>query len=961
MVQPQWVTSAGSLGVIPEGEFYQIPVQAIANGEDVFYQLIAGQLPQGIQVTTTGLVEGVPKNTITVQGVPTDVSQDITSKFAIRAYTLHSVNGTSVISRLADRTFTLTVTGQNVPEFVTPAGRIGSYYDGTEISLQVEFTDSDLQDNVVVKFLAGELPPGTVVSSTGLIHGLIAPLVGPPGTAAPGYDTTAKAEYPYDFTTRSTSKNYQFTLEITDGKDANVRTFEIFVYSKDSMTADTTDFTADNTFITADVVPTRTPVLLNPVGDLGRIRADNFYAYKVDAIDFDGDASEYMLQAGTSLGLPPGLSIDNNTGWLHGYIPDQGTTETNYQFAVRVFKKENPTIISDPYYFTITIIGNIDTEIVWLTESDLGSIYNGGISMFYVAAVNLVGGRSLQYRLVSGSNSKLPQGLTLQSSGHITGRVSFNTFALDGGATTFDTSINTRLIPNPTTFDLNFEFWVNAYAPVTESLGYSVNEIQLVDGGSGYSGQPTINISAPPESSSSIQATAGIATIVGGVITSIAVNNPGRGYLSAPSITIVGGSGSLASAVTTVTPSQISNAVSVVQKFSIQVVREFNSPYENLYIKAMPPVQDRELLTQLLQNQNIIPENVLYRSDDQNFGIASNVEYVHAFGLTAATVDEYVSALDENHYWKNLTLGEIKTAQAVDANGTVVYEVVYSEIIDDLVNKQGKSVSKSIKLPYPINEDDSTEIATVYPNSLINMRDQVIDVVGQISPALPLWMTSKQANGRVLGFTTAWVIAYVNPGQSGKVRYDLSQNLGFSLNIIDYKVDRYELDRSQTHNWDPVGDSTHGTWIPSPPISTTFDINAHYQLPVPNDSSFVFDGGIDYEVNDQILIQGSQIGGVNGANDVIITVSVVDVLGTIIEVFCKGTAPISSVGEVYTNITGINILGSGTSATWDLIVTGGTATIFDGSSTTFNAPADRWTGTDEFDKYLVFPKTNILG
>ena len=109
------------------------------------------------------------------------------------------------------------------------------------------------------------------------------------------------------------------------------------------------------------------------------------------------------------------------------------------------------------------------------------------------------------------------------------------------------------------------------------------------------------------------------------------------------------------------------------------------------------------------------------------------------------------------------------------------------------------------------------------------------------------------------------------------------------------------------------------------------------------------------------MIQGSQIGGVNGANDVIITVSVVDVLGTIIEVFCKGTAPISSVGDVYTNITGINILGSGTSATWDLIVTGGTATIFDGSSTTFNAPADRWTGTDEFDKYLVFPKTNILG
>jgi hypothetical protein len=35
--------------------------------------------------------------------------------------------------------------------------------------------------------------------------------------------------------------------------------------------------------------------------------------------------------------------------------------------------------------------------------------------------------------------------------------------------------------------------------------------------------------------------------------------------------------------------------------------------------------------------------------------------------------------------------------------------------------------------------------------------------------------------------------------------------------------------------------------------------------------------------------------------------------------------------------------------------------VFDGGATDFNAPADRWTNTDAYDKYLVFPKTNILG
>ena len=44
-------------------------------------------------------------------------------------------------------------------------------------------------------------------------------------------------------------------------------------------------------------------------------------------------------------------------------------------------------------------------------------------------------------------------------------------------------------------------------------------------------------------------------------------------------------------------------------------------------------------------------------------------------------------------------------------------------------------------------------VTTVYPNSLINMRDRVVDTVGQESTVLPQWMTTKQTDGRVLGFT----------------------------------------------------------------------------------------------------------------------------------------------------------------------------------------------------------------
>jgi hypothetical protein len=801
MAQPQWITAAGSLGTIPEGIFYSTPIEAAtADDETVYYQLIAGQLPTGVQITTSGTITGVPQSIVNVQGVPTPVSSDVVSKFAVRAYTTKVVNGVIVVNRLADRTFSLTVTGQDVPEFITPPGNVGTYYDGTEVEIQIEYTDVDPGDRVRVRLIAGSLPPGVLVNSRGLISGLIKPLVGPPDTAAAGFSSTEFDQYPFDFSTRSASQNYQFTLEVSDGKESNLRVFEIYVYSKDSMSADTTDFTADNTFITADVVPTRTPVLLTPAGSIGQTRSDNFYAFKFDAIDFDGDPEEYIITDS-----PDGLTLNSSTGWLYGYIPTAGATEIVYDFTIEVRKLNQPDIISDPTDYSLTVIGNVETEVVWTTGTDLGSIKNGAISTLYVEAIS-VSGRELLYQLDSGSDSRLPQGLTLQSNGTLTGTVSFNTFALDGGTTIFDNNSKNRAITQETTFDMEFTFTVNAYAPGT-----------------------------------------------------------------------------------------VENVISVFRTFTVRVVREFNEPYQGLYIKCMPPENDRSIISQLLQNQDIIPVELIYRLGDPNFGVSSSVVYNHAFGLTPANIDDYVAALDINHYWKNLTLGEINYAQARNANGEVIYEAVYSLVVDNLVNNDNESVGKSVALPYPIGSPDSTEITTVYPNSLINMRDQVVDSVGQISPMLPAWMTSKQANGRILGFVPAWVIAYVKPGQGGRVVYNIQQQFGNQLNTIDFKADRYEIDRRMTFAWEPYSDSTiSGEWIPQPPAATTFDLNNPDIRWINNSSNAVV-----WTNNDSEIVN------------------------------------------------------------WTYLYYG--PTIFDGGSTTFITPAPTVTTTDQYDKYILYPRVNILG
>jgi hypothetical protein len=777
---PTWVTPAGTLGTIPEGVFYSVPLVATSDGT-VLYRVIAGSLPPGMQINETGVLSGNPSAVSTVQGVPLNVVRDTTSQFAVRAYTERVVGGVTVIDKLADRTFSLTVAGISTVTWTTPAGIIGTYFDGSQIAdLAVSYTDPDIYATNIVTLIAGALPTGLTISTAGVISGYI----------APNPDATL------------TSTTYSFTLRVTNGVSSDTRTFSIQVYARNTMTADNTHVTADNTFITADTTPAQPPIITTPVGSIGSTRSDNFYAFEFTGLDFAGNAFEFIA----TTALPPGLTLDPISGWMYGYIPYAGILSNEYSFTLIVREVDNPGNYSDPYTFSLTINGPVNSDVIWLTPADeaerarvpssLGFIDNGATSTFYVEAVN-VSGVALQYRLLSGSDSRLPQGLQLLTSGHIAGRVSFDTFCLDGGTTVFDVDLNT--VRQPTTFDMVATFTVNAF---------SVNGL-----------------------------------------------------------------------------------VDVNKTFSITVVRRYQQPYDNLYIQAMPPQNDRDLLSSLLQNPTIFTPNLIYRNDDPNFGVARNVVYNHAYGLTAATYDDYVASMNLNHYWKNLVLGEIKTARALDDAGNVIYEVVYSEIVDDLVNNDNVSVGKQVVLPFPINANDSSEIDSVYPNSLQNMRDQVIDVVGQVSNVLPRWMLSRQANGRVLGFTRAWVIAYTNPGQSGQIAYNIQQQFGTQLNLVDFKADRYELDNFLTKNWDRAGQH----WVPQPPTLTTFD----------------YSRALATWINDYLALTTWE-----------------DNFNTL-ATWTYGTPP---------------------------------GTIFDGGSLQFTAPVDMYSNnnTTEYDKYLLFPKINIL-
>ena len=1100
MAQPVWITPAGNLGVIPEGVFYQLNLEASNPDGAVAFSLIAGALPDGIQLTANGAIVGVPVAAVRLQGVPLEVSQDVTSKFTVRASSL------DVSPRVRDRTFEITITGDDAPEFTTAAGSLGTFYDSDRLNIQIGYTDTDPADTVVVRLVAGELPGGITVSESGLISGYIVPAVNV--TETPGYDLTPIYTLPYDFVVSAISKNYQFTLEVTDGRNSNLRTFEFFVYDRASITADNTTITADNTVVTADETTERRPFIINSdPNDLGTVRGDNYYAYQFIGNDFDTPSLRYAIGVNQGSGLPPGLELDPVTGWYYGYVPDQGVTEVDYSFNIVTYQDEfvgtplvctattfgtnritcasteqigtgqpivftgtafggivaaptkvyyvlavvSPTqftvteslnattatvlttaagtmsanliVASDPYPYTITIAGNIDAEVTWLTDSDLGVIDNGDISLLKVEAVNR-GGRELLYRLESGAFNELPQGLELLSTGEIAGQVSFNTFAIDLGATTFD---------QDTVWDSQFTFTVNAYAQDTAQILFNVESVTVVNGGTGFSdvSLPVISFSTPV-GASALPAQAGNVTVVSGAITSVELASSGSGYTSPPTITVTEGFGGTgANLVPVMRATGVRDVVSVFKTFTVRVNREYNKPYQNLEIQAMPPANDRVLIAELLDNPDIFVPEYIFRPTDPYFGKSDRVVYQHAFGLDPDTLDRYVESLYLNHYWKNLVLGSIETAQALDDDGNVIYEVVYSRVVDNLINNDGQSVSKIVNLSYPIIDtgDGSSELTQVYPNSLVNMRDQIIDVVGQISSKLPLWMTSKQADGRVLGFTPAWVMCYVKPGRAQQVAYYIATEFGQQLNLVDFKVDRYILDAEMSRNWDAATQR----WTPAASL-TTFDrfstagntfigeVDIATDLAYSDVNNRTLDyisalGGLDGEIemingNTLIFVKQQDYDGPPGSNysntddawqDYIYPYDSVgyDVAGTEFDEavtvpdgdgssenermaiytitvdpvteFVTLTLTTQTEENQYVQITRGSFYrsaqlryptapGAGlTQISWlplETVVT--EETFFDDGSVAFTEPVDMYDPTDANDKYLVFPKANIL-
>ena len=267
----------------------------------------------------------------------------------------------------------------------------------------------------------------------------------------------------------------------------------------------------------------------------------------------------------------------------------------------------------------------------------------------------------------------------------------------------------------------------------------------------------------------------------------------------------------------TIVASSIDGSVASTKNFTIRV-RPINlAPYENVYFKALPSYTQRSSWTNIINDETIFPSSLIYRPEDSYFGIQKTFKSLFLSGLNPGTAENFVNAIERNHYLKNINFGEIKTARAVNQDGSIGYEVIYVDLIDD---QSYGTAGPPLEVVLNIANDylfNNQSYNIIYPNSFPNMQKRLENGIGYTNRStLPRWMTSVQEDGTVLGLIRCVVLAYTVPGASKLIAYRLQQS-NFEINQIPFTADRYQWDNylSKFYN------TTTNSFEPS--IPTTFD------------------------------------------------------------------------------------------------------------------------------------------
>ena len=226
MATPVWSTTAGKIASIDEQSAFSLQLEAnTSDSTAIAYKLIAGSLPSGMTLTSTGLLTGTPA----------EVAKRTLYTFVVRA-----AAGTAI----TDRTFSLDIEGQDAPTFTTASGqlqlddstRVGLYWvlDGEYVNFQFQATDIDTRLGGEIKFevISGILPPGLTLREDGLLSG-----------------TCKLTDDYFEDSTRQIAMTFPITVRVSDSTSVTTQQNSIYVYSAAYWNVNNPNITTDMTAI----------------------------------------------------------------------------------------------------------------------------------------------------------------------------------------------------------------------------------------------------------------------------------------------------------------------------------------------------------------------------------------------------------------------------------------------------------------------------------------------------------------------------------------------------------------------------------------------------------------------------------------------------------------------------------------------------------------------------------------
>jgi hypothetical protein len=828
-----------------------LPTDSAVTG--VSYTVISGKIPPGLRLEGSHIV-----------GSPYEVPRVTDFTFCVRA----SKNG-----QISDRTFVITIEGEDAPEFVTPEGllNIGDsnelfVIDSTYVDYQIQATDADTTTGQQLRYFidrdGGALPPGLVLTEDGRIVGFVQPTLAirpedGDGTYANsfydsvaydfafvptnGYDSYIYDTVFFDFALQSNrpkklNRTYEFTITVTDGDTFAKRKFKLFVVGDDFFRADNTEWLTVNPLFTADVTYLRPPMWLTP-SYLGLYRANNYITLILDTYDTE--------------------NIIYNLEQINGDV--KATTR-------RITTPDN---VIGGYQLTTTLTTAAPQVGHLLT---FNGYIQGAIQINRIDSVQSLGNGEYRLTLYYPLESDIPDGITF-----LIGTMS----TIPAGMQFDENNAEVHgLVPYQPAVTKSYRFTVTATRISDKGERSSTPKIFSVDilgevdsvltwntpsdlGTINANFISTLNVSA----TSTVTDATLLYTITSGRLPpglSLDLNGEIVGKVNQYGDALTGTSGLTTFDFTTdvTTFDGATTSIDRVYEFTVKAQDQFgyssitrtfkisiDTPnqlvFSNIKVRPFLKDQQRSDWRTFINNTSVFTPTSIYRPNDINFGIQTDLSMLVYAGIETKEAATYVSAMGLNHKRKRFKFGELKKATAYNTGTTnAVYEVIYVEMLDPLEpngkrlpNKLEKLSLQTQKVTVDISnniwstriedllvdapdarrpdlnitvdsqgyETSNPNVSEYFPNSISNWRDRLKNWDGGVGDSfasernyLPLWMRSIQpGTKKELDFQLAVPICYCKVGTADDILLNIKNYLkttNFSFNQLDYTADRYIID-----------------------------------------------------------------------------------------------------------------------------------------------------------------------